>query len=99
MGIIYEAVILGNSHQEVIHTVKNLIAFRRNMDLLINKAKTNCMLMAYYTPIKSDLTVGLYTIEQFDDFKYLGVNINHKNDMHNEVKQDKLGESCILLTK
>lgn len=37
-------------------------------------------------PIKNDVTVGPYTFGQVDDFKYLGVNINHKIDMHNEVK-------------
>jgi len=34
----------------------------------------------------NDLVVGPYTFERVDDFKYLGVNINHKNDMHDEIK-------------
>lgn len=42
--------------------------------------------MARHTPIKNDLVVGPYTYEQVGDFKYLGVNIDHKNGTHNEVK-------------
>jgi len=32
------------------------------------------------------LIVGPYIFEQIDDFKYLGVNINHRNNMYNEVE-------------
>jgi len=56
------------------------------MGLIINEAKTKYMLMARHAPIMNDLVVGPYTFERVDDFKYLGVNINHKNDMHNEIK-------------
>jgi len=56
------------------------------MGLIINEAKTKYMLMARHVPIMNDLVVGPYTFERVDDFKYLGVNINLKNDMHNEIK-------------
>jgi hypothetical protein len=56
------------------------------MGLTINGAKTKYMLMTCHTPAKNNQIVGLYTVEQVDDFKYLGVNINYKNDMHNEVR-------------
>ncbi|KAL4154176.1 hypothetical protein QTP88_002009 [Uroleucon formosanum] len=81
-----DVVVLGNSRQEVAHTVEKLIASSRNMGLLINEAKTKYMLMARHAPIMNDLVVGPYTFERVNDFKYLGVNINHKNDMHNEIK-------------
>jgi len=81
-----DVVILGNSRQEVGHTVKKLIASSRKTCLIINEAKTKYMLMTRHMPAKNNLIVGPYTFEQVDDFKYLGVNINYKNDMHNEVK-------------
>lgn len=81
-----DVVVLGNNRQEVAHTVEKLIASSRNMGLIINEAKTKYMLMARHAPIMNDLVVGPYTFERVDDFKYLGVNINHKNDMHNEIK-------------
>jgi hypothetical protein len=80
-----DVVILGNSHQVVGHTVEKLIASIRRMVLIINEAKTKYMLMTRHTP-KNNLIVGPYIFEQVDDFKYLGVNINYKNYMHNEVK-------------
>jgi hypothetical protein len=42
--------------------------------------------MLRHTPAKNNLIVELYTFEQVNDFKYLGFNINYKNEMHNEVK-------------
>jgi hypothetical protein len=56
------------------------------MGLTINEEKTKYMLMTRHTSIKNNLIIGPYTFEQVEDFKYLGVNINHKNYMHNEVK-------------
>lgn len=56
------------------------------MGLITNEAKTKYMLMTRHTPAKNNLILGTYNFEQVDGFKYLGVNINYKNDMHNEVK-------------
>jgi len=70
------------------------------MGLIINKTKTKYMIMARHKPIKNDLVVGPYTFEQVDDFKHLGVNIYHKNDMHNEIKfRITSAKSCIFLTE
>ena len=35
---------------------------------------------------KTELKVGPYSFEQVDEFKYLGVNINTKNNMHKEIQ-------------
>jgi len=32
---------------------------------------------------KQNLNIGQYTFEQVDNIKYLGVNINANNNMHN----------------
>lgn len=42
------AVILGNSRKEVVHTVKKLIASSRNMGLMFNEEKTKYMLTHAY---------------------------------------------------
>lgn len=89
-------VILGNSRQEVIHTMKKLIKSSRNMGLKINEAKSKYMLMTRHMPIKKNLTVGPHTYEQVDDFKYLRVNIIYRNDMHNEVKLSYKLESRLI---
>jgi len=34
----------------------------------------------------ADLSVGEYTFQEVNDFKYLGTNINKNNNMHNEIK-------------
>lgn len=34
----------------------------------------------------SDLVIENYTFQQVNDFKYLGVNINQYNKMHNEIR-------------
>jgi len=81
-----DVVILGICRHEVIHTVEKLIASSRNIGLKNNEAKTKYLLMARHTPFKNALIVGHYIFEQVNDFNYLGVNINHRNDMHNEVK-------------
>lgn len=44
------------------------------------------MLMVRHTAIKHYLIVEPYTFKQVQNFKYLKVNTNHENDMHNEVK-------------
>lgn len=35
---------------------------------------------------KTALKVGPYFFEQIDEFEYFGVNINAKNNMHNEIQ-------------
>jgi len=81
-----DVVILGNSRHVVIHTVEKLFASSRNMGFIINEPKTKYLLMACHRIIKNDLIVGPYIFEQVDDFKYLRVNINYRNNMYNEVK-------------
>jgi len=38
------------------------------------------------TRTKGNLCVGGLNFEQVGDFKYLGVNINEKNNMHTEIR-------------
>lgn len=36
--------------------------------------------------VKNNLCTEGFTFEQAEDFKYLEVNINEKNNMHNEIR-------------
>lgn len=42
--------------------------------------------MTRHTVNKTALKVGPYSFEQVDEFIYLEVNINTKNNMHNEIQ-------------
>lgn len=44
------------------------------------------MVMSRQVTLKNNLKVNGYSFEQVEEFKYLGVNINEKNNMHNEIK-------------
>lgn len=55
------------------------------MGRVINETKTKYMLIACHTDVKNDFIVGPYTIKQVENFKYFGVDINHKNNMHSKV--------------
>jgi hypothetical protein len=56
------------------------------MGLLVNEAKTKYMVMSSQVTPKNNIKVNGYSFEQMEEFKYLGVNINEKNNMHNEIK-------------
>jgi len=56
------------------------------MGLKINENKTKYMLMTKYPAPFQNLNVHQFSFEQVENFKYLDANINHKNNMHNEIK-------------
>jgi len=55
------------------------------MGLRVNESKTKFMIVTRKPTVMQSLGVGQYLFEQVGDFKYLGVNINQRNYMHNEV--------------
>jgi len=56
------------------------------MNLLINENKTKYLVIPRYTVKKRALKIGPYAFEQVDEFKYLEINNNTKNNMHNEIQ-------------
>jgi hypothetical protein len=56
------------------------------MGLKINEIKTKYMLMSRRPATFQNLNVHHFSFEQVENFKYLGANINQKNNMHNEIK-------------
>lgn len=81
-----DIVILGDSQNEVEASINKLIKCSKRMGLIINENKTKYMIMSRRSRILQNLAVGEYTFEQVEDFKYLGVNLNNKNDMHNKIR-------------
>lgn len=79
------AVTLGNNRHEVTYTVEKLIPSSRCMGFVINETKTKYIMKPRYTRIDHDFIAGPYAFEHVKDYKYLGVDIIHENDMHNEV--------------
>jgi hypothetical protein len=56
------------------------------MGLIVNEEKTKYMVMSKQVTLKTNLKIYGYSFEQVKEFKYLGVNINKKNNMHEEIK-------------
>jgi hypothetical protein len=44
------------------------------------------MVMSRRPRILQNLIIDEYIFEQVEDFKYSGVNLNNRNDMHNEIR-------------
>jgi len=67
-------VIIGKTHQEVM-TTNDLI--RATNSMWVNRKKTKYLFMTRGTIDYLDLVVGNYSLQQLDNFKYLGANINN----------------------
>lgn len=57
------------------------IPIKRWATLYTNKIKYKLMTMN-----KSDLKINPYFFENISNLKYLGVNVNNKSNMHNEIQ-------------
>jgi sorting nexin-29 len=56
------------------------------MGLIVNEEKTKYMVMSRQLTPKNNLKIHGYSFEQVKYFKYLGVNINEENSMHEKIK-------------
>jgi hypothetical protein len=81
-----DIVILGGSQTEVEESTNKLIKFSKRMGLNINENKIKYMIMSRRPGILQNLIVDGYTFEQVEDFKYLGINLNNRNEMYNEIR-------------
>jgi len=81
-----DIVILGDTENDVVKVTEKLIESSHRMNLVINENKTKYLVMTRHMVNTAVLKVGPYAFEQVDEFKYLGVNINIKNNMHNEIQ-------------
>jgi len=55
------------------------------MGLCINEEKTKFMVLSRRREDQPNLQIDNFTFEIVENFKYLGVNINNKNNMHQEI--------------
>lgn len=81
-----DIVILGISQKDIEEKAKKLFIASHNMGLLVNEAKTKYMVMSRQVTLKKNIKINGYSFEKVEEFKYLGVNINEKNNMHQEIK-------------
>jgi len=81
-----DIVILGESKAKLTTSTLNLFKSSEKMGLRVNEIKTKYMMVTRKPRVMQSLRAGQYLSEQVEDFKYLGVNINQRNNMYNEVK-------------
>lgn len=62
-----------------------LIEVSQIIGLAINKDKIKYIITTSRLINIQNINIGQYTFEQVNNFKYLGVNINTNNNMHNEI--------------
>jgi len=93
-----DIIILGDTKQDTVNSMSDLMKVCKHIGLTINQEKTKYMFMtreARDNEDDSDLEVDGILFQQVHDFKYLGVNINNRNYMHNEIKlRLKAGNGC-----
>jgi len=80
-----DIVILGNSRQNITQIMSILLMVSKRIGLCINEEKTKFMILSRREKDQSNLQIDNLTFERVDHFKYLGVNINNKNYMNQEI--------------
>ncbi|VVC41593.1 Reverse transcriptase domain [Cinara cedri] len=78
-------VIMGETRDEVINTASKLLKASKTIGLRVNEEKTKYLTVARRSPNIDHITVDDYIFKKVEVFKYLGVNINSNNDMHEEI--------------
>lgn len=82
-----DVVIMKNSRKYVIQTSQKLLKSSKMMGLEVNKQKIKCMCISRIETDSTNLEVNTFSFEKVNQFKYLGVNLNSVNLMHEEIKQ------------
>lgn len=82
-----DIVVMGETKEEIINSTSKLINASKGIGLHVNEGKTKYMVVSRRPPNIDSIEVDNYKFEKVDNFKYLGVNINNKNDMHIEINE------------
>jgi len=77
--------VMGETKEEVAQTTERLLKASMSLCLYVNENKTKYMVMSRTNLNINDLLVDNWKFEAVDNFKYLGVNVNNKNNMHREI--------------
>ncbi|KAL4131895.1 hypothetical protein QTP88_009130 [Uroleucon formosanum] len=90
-----DIVLMGETKEEIINSTSKLINVSKGIGLRVNEGKTKYMVVSRRPPNIDSIVVDNYKFEKVDNFKYLGVNINNKNNMHIEInKRITSGNRC-----
>lgn len=81
-----DIILIGESRHDVEESAKKLIKSSCGMGLAVNEDKTKYLVMTRNVTVKDNLRIEGFTFEQVRDFKYLGVNINGKKNMHKKIR-------------
>lgn len=82
-----DIVIMGETKDEIINSTSELINASKGMGLYANEGRTKYMVVSRRPTNINSIVVDYNKFEKVDNFKYLGVNINNKNDMHIEINE------------
>lgn len=94
-----DIVILEISKNEIINISENLINFSTKMGRNINEGKTKYRVLYRNVVNKTNIKIVPYYFEQMENFKYLGININDKNNMHNEIQISAANHAYFAMNK
>jgi len=92
MGVIGKNTVLATADDIISFGKSEALTATNTLKLLENSEKTGLRInenktkYTIVTTIMQSLRIGQYLFEQVEVFKYLEVNINQRNYMHNEVK-------------
>jgi hypothetical protein len=87
--------LLGSSINTVKENTKTLSEAGRDVDLEINEEKTEYMIMSHHLNSGQNQNIGIDNelFENVAKFKYFGMTLTNKNDIHEEIKS-RLGNAC-----
>jgi hypothetical protein len=91
--------ILGLNEEDIKNTTKELITRALSMELMINEGKTKYMVIMRGNQLHQNRNLGIenYCFEKVKNFKYLGVDINSRNNYHEEINlRIKVGNKCYV---
>lgn len=82
-----DAVLMGETKEKIINSTSKLINASKGIGSHVNEGKTKYMVVSRRSPNIDSIVLDNYKFEKVDNFKYLGVNINNKTDMHIEINE------------
>jgi hypothetical protein len=66
---------------------EKLISKGKEIGLQVNEEKTKYLILSRREQVQNSLIVGSFTFEKVSNFKYLGVDVNHQANSHEEIKR------------
>lgn len=84
---------MGVTREEVAQITERLLKASMSMGLYVNENKTKYMVMSRTNLNINDLLVNNWKFKAVNNFKYLGSNVNDKNNMHQEINERTTNEN------